>query len=61
MERLDLTIDSLGFRRATMLTASHSGTWSKVDDVIGGTDRVFVVLDHDDGVADDLASVPSDL
>ena len=30
----------------------HAWSWPHLDDVIGGADRVFVVLDDDDGVAD---------
>ena len=30
----------------------HAGPWSHLDDVIGGADRVLVVLDDDDRVAD---------
>jgi hypothetical protein len=34
------------------VAAVDAGRGSHVDQVVGGSDRVFVVLDHEDGVAD---------
>ena len=30
----------------------HAGTGADIEDVVGGSDRVFVVLDHDHGIAE---------
>ena len=32
-------------------TTMHAGARAKIDDVIGGIDGLFVVFDHDHGVA----------
>ena len=42
---------------ADHIAAVRSGARADVDQIVGGADAVFIVLDHDDGVADGLQAL----
>ena len=51
-QRIGIGLDFLGRPLGDDLAAVHARPGADVDDIVGGEDRVLVVLDDDDGVAE---------